>query len=48
MKKAFWQDPCQHTLTTKVITVKGNEVLLPEIIAYSFSGGQENPLNALK
>src|SRR5690348_7426958 len=42
MKKLFWEDPYQQTLNTTVATVKGNEVLLEETIAYSFSGGQES------
>lgn len=42
MKKVFWDDPYKHTLNTKVIAIKGNEVLLAETIAYSFSGGQES------
>lgn len=42
MKKVFWIDPYQHTLTTKVAQVNGNELLFDETIAYSFAGGQES------
>jgi Ser-tRNA(Ala) deacylase AlaX len=42
MQKAFWENPYQHHLTTKVARVDGNQVLLEETIAYSFSGGQES------
>ncbi len=42
MEKVFWSDPYQHTLSTKVIAVNGNEILLDKTIAYSFSGGQES------
>lgn len=42
MKKVFWENPYQKTLTTKVTSVKGNQILLDETIAYSFSGGQES------
>src|SRR5580700_3330980 len=42
MRKAFWDDPYQTRLTTKIMAVNNNEVLLAETIAYSFSGGQES------
>lgn len=42
MEKIFWVDPYQHTLKTKVASVKDNEVLFEKTIAYSFSGGQES------
>lgn len=42
MRKVFWDNPYQHTLTTKVSQVNGNELLFEETIAYSFSGGQES------
>lgn len=42
MNKVFWENPYQHHLTTKVARVDGNQVLLEETIAYSFSGGQES------
>lgn len=42
MKKVFWENPYQRTLSTKVAAVNGNQVLLDETIAFSFSGGQES------
>lgn len=42
MRKVFWDDPYQHTLTTKIVSVEGNRILLEETIAFSFSGGQES------
>lgn len=42
MKKVFWDDPYQCTLNTQVASLKGNEVLFEETIAFSFSGGQES------
>ena len=42
MKKIFWENPYQHTLTTHVTAVDGNRVLFAETIAYSFTGGQES------
>jgi Ser-tRNA(Ala) deacylase AlaX len=42
MKKIFWENPYQTSLSTKVISIEGNRVLFEETIAYSFSGGQEN------
>jgi Ser-tRNA(Ala) deacylase AlaX len=42
MRKVFWDDPYQTILDTKVVSVNGNEMLLAETIAFSFSGGQES------
>ncbi|HCI48404.1 MAG: alanyl-tRNA editing protein [Alphaproteobacteria bacterium RIFCSPHIGHO2_01_FULL_41_14] len=42
MKKVFWINPYQASLDTKIVSVTGNEVLLEETIAFSFSGGQES------
>lgn len=42
MRKVFWDDPYQTTLTTKIAKVNGNEVVFDETIAYSFAGGQES------
>lgn len=42
MKKQFWENPYQTTLSTSVKEVSGNTVLLHETIAFSFSGGQES------
>lgn len=42
MHKVFWDDPYQTELTTKVISVAGNKILLAKTIAFSFSGGQES------
>jgi len=42
MRKIFWDDPYQLTLTTTVKSVSGNRLLLNETIAFSFSGGQES------
>ena len=42
MKKIFWEDPYQASLTTKVIQVSANKILLDKTIAFSFSGGQES------
>lgn len=42
MKKVFWENPYQHTLTTHVVSVDGNTILFNETIAYSFAGGQES------
>ena len=42
MKKVFWDNPYQRNLSTKVAAVSGNQVLLEETIAFSFSGGQES------
>lgn len=42
MEKGFWRNPYQKSLTTKVITLQGNDVLCADTIAFSFSGGQES------
>lgn len=42
MKKIFWENPYQHTLTTHVAAVDGNTLLFDATIAYSFAGGQES------
>jgi Ser-tRNA(Ala) deacylase AlaX len=42
MQKVFWENPYQQHLITKVAAVEGNQILLEETIAYSFSGGQES------
>jgi len=42
MKKIFWDNPYQHTLTTKVALINNNEFLPEETIIYSFAGGQES------
>jgi Ser-tRNA(Ala) deacylase AlaX len=42
MRKVFWDNPYQQSLTTKVTSVNGNQLLLEETIAYSFSGAQES------
>jgi Ser-tRNA(Ala) deacylase AlaX len=42
MQKVFWDNPYQKQLRTKVVSVKGCEILLEKTIAYSFSGGQES------
>lgn len=42
MKKTFWENPYQHSLDTKVVSVSGDRILLEETIAFSFSGGQES------
>jgi Ser-tRNA(Ala) deacylase AlaX len=42
MRKVFWDNPYQQTLTTKVAEVIGHEVVFEETIAYSFTGGQES------
>jgi Ser-tRNA(Ala) deacylase AlaX len=42
MKKVFWDNPYQTTLTTTVETVDGNTLLFADTIAYSFAGGQES------
>ncbi len=42
MKKVFWENPYQHTLTTHVTSVDGNTVLFDATIVYSFAGGQES------
>lgn len=42
MKKVFWDNPYQHTLTTKVASVDENILTFEETITYSFAGGQES------
>lgn len=42
MKKLFWENPYQKSLTTHVVSVSGNRLLLAETITFSFSGGQES------
>ncbi len=42
MRKVFWEDPYQHTLNTKVVFVDGNQILVEDTIAFSFSRGQES------
>lgn len=42
MRKIFWDDPYQQTLSTHVVEVNGDEVLFADTIAFSFSGGQES------
>ncbi len=42
MQKTFWENPYQQTLSTKVISVNGNQILPEKTIAFSFSGGQES------
>lgn len=42
MQKTFWENPYQRTLTTRVLSIENDEVLLENTIAYSFSGGQES------
>src|SRR3990172_4892749 len=42
MRKVFWENPYQHSLTTKVDSVDGNRILFEDTIAYSFAGGQES------
>ena len=42
MRKVFWEAPYQRTLTTKVASVSGDQILVEETIAFSFSGGQES------
>lgn len=39
MRKVFWDDPYQQTLTTKVVSADGNQVLVEDTIVFSFSGG---------
>lgn len=42
MKKAFWDNPYQQRLETRVHQVDGNTLVFDETIAYSESGGQES------
>ena len=54
MRKVFWDDPYQHTLTTKVASMDGNRILLEETIAFSSTKsqlpltGRFSPLKTLK
>ena len=50
MRKVFWENPYQHSLETKVVSVDGNQLVFEATIVYSFSGGQESDkayINAL-
>ncbi len=42
MRKIFWDNPYQRSLTTSVVSIDNNRVLFNETIAFSFSGGQES------
>ncbi|MGE0010162.1 MAG: alanyl-tRNA editing protein [Candidatus Babeliales bacterium] len=42
MRKVFWDNPYQHTLVTKVVSVDRDILLFESTIAYSFAGGQES------
>ncbi len=42
MRKVFWDNPYQQTLTTKVASVDGDKILFDETVVYSFAGGQES------
>jgi Ser-tRNA(Ala) deacylase AlaX len=42
MQKVFWENPYQQSLTTQIVSVCENRILLKETIAFSFSGGQES------
>lgn len=42
MRKVFWENPYQKTLTTQVTSVGGNQILFDETIIFSFCGGQES------
>lgn len=42
MRKVFWDDPYKRSLTTRVTSVLGNQILFEETIVFSFSGGQES------
>ena len=42
MRKVFWDNPYQHTLTTKIASIEGDQILLEDTIIYSFAGGQES------
>lgn len=42
MRKVFWDDPYQTSLTTRVTAVYDNELLFEQTIAYSFAGAQES------
>lgn len=47
MKKVFWDNPYQRSLTTKIAFEDGNRILLEETIAFSFSGGQESDITTI-
>ena len=42
VEKAFWRDPYQSRLETRIAGVSGNDVTLAATIFYAFSGGQES------
>lgn len=42
MRKVFWDNPYQQSLTTTITAIDGNRIRLAETIAFSFSGGQES------
>lgn len=42
MRKVFWENPYQHTLTTTITHIEDSIVLFADTIAYSFAGGQES------
>lgn len=42
VEKAFWRDPYQSRLETRIAGVSGNDITLAETIFYAFSGGQES------
>ncbi len=42
MRKVFWENPYQDSLSTKIVAILGQEILFDSTIAYSFSGGQED------
>lgn len=42
MRKAFWDNPYQQCLETKVSQVDGNVVVFEETIGFSECGGQES------
>lgn len=42
MRKVFWDNPYQDKLNTKIEQVHGNQIMVEETIAFSFSGGQES------
>jgi len=42
MRKVFWEDPHQRRLSTKVVSVDDNRILLEGAIVFSFSGDEES------
>jgi len=42
MRKVFWDNPYQTSLTTQVTEVQDQRIVLAETIAFAFSGGQES------